>query len=208
MVSKELRQQIEDYAAQNRRSLVEDLKALVRIPSVSRQGEDGKPFGEGCAQALDKALEMAEGHGLTHRNCGCRYGLAGFGEGDKTIGLFCHLDVVPEGNGWIHSPYDPVEKDGFLIGRGVADNKNAAVLSMYVLRAFRELGLPLRSRLQIFFGCSEETGMEDIESFVREQPMPDFSIVPDTSFPVCHGEKGCLLYTSSTTFREGISNGM
>ena len=190
MVSKELRQQIEDYAAQNRRSLVEDLKALVRIPSVSRRGEEGKPFGEGCARALDKALEMAEGHGLTHRNCGCRYGLAGFGEGDKTIGLFCHLDVVPEGNGWIHSPYDPVEKDGFLIGRGVADNKNAAVLSMYVLRAFRELGLPLRSRLQIFFGCSEETGMEDIESFVREQPMPDFSIVPDTSFPVCHGEKG------------------
>ena len=43
MVSKELRQQIEDYAAQNRRRVVEDLKALVRIPSVSRRGEEGKP---------------------------------------------------------------------------------------------------------------------------------------------------------------------
>lgn len=32
--------------------------------------------------------------------------------------------------------------------------------------------------------------MQDIEHFVEEQPMPDFSIVPDTDFPVCHGEKG------------------
>lgn len=34
--------------------------------------------------------------------------------------------------------------------------------------------------------------MQDIEKFVEEQPMPDFSIVPDTDFPVCHGEKGIL----------------
>ena len=44
MVSKELRQQIEDYAAQNRRSLVEDLKALVRIPSVDGEPLPGKPL--------------------------------------------------------------------------------------------------------------------------------------------------------------------
>ena len=190
MVSKELRQRIEEYAAGCRRGMAEDLKALVRIPSVSRKGEDGKPFGEGCARVLEKALSMAEEQGFETRNRDWRYGLARYGEGDKTIGLFCHLDVVPEGTGWIHSPFDPVEKDGLLIGRGVADNKNAAVLSLYLLRAFRELDLPLKSRLQVFFGCSEETGMEDIQAFAREEAMPDFSLVPDTSFPVCHGEKG------------------
>lgn len=192
MVSKELQNQVADYAARCRDSVVEDLKALVRIPSVSRYGADGKPFGEGCARVLAKALELAEGHGLAVKNCGDWYGLAQYGEGDKTIGLFSHLDVVPEGNNWIYSPYDPTEKDGLLIGRGVSDNKNAAVVSMYVMKAFRELGLPLRSKISLFFGCSEETGMQDIDRFVAEQPMPDFSIVPDTNFPVCHGEKGIL----------------
>lgn len=192
MISKELQQKVENYADRCRKDVVEDLKALVRIPSVSHYGADGKPFGEGCARALAKALELAEGHGLAVQNCGDWYGLAQYGEGDKTIGLFSHLDVVPEGNNWIYSPYDPTEKDGLLIGRGVADNKNAAVVSMYVMRAFRELGLPLRSRISLFFGCSEETGMQDIDRFVAEQPMPDFSIVPDTDFPVCHGEKGIL----------------
>lgn len=192
MISKEIQDKVEAYAARCRDGVVEDLKALVRIPSVSRYQEDGMPFGKNCARALDKALELAEKHGLETENCGYWYGLARCGEGDKTIGLFAHLDVVPEGNNWLYPPYEPTEKDGLLIGRGVSDNKNAAVVSMYVMKAFRELGLPLKSRLSLFFGCSEETGMQDIDRFVEEQPMPDFSIVPDTDFPVCHGEKGIL----------------
>lgn len=190
MVSQELQNRIAEYAERSRAGMVEELKALVRIPSVSRAGADGLPFGRACAQVLEEALRLAEGHGLTAQSCGGYYGLAQYGAGDKTIGLFSHLDVVPEGNNWINSPYEPVEKDGLLIGRGVADNKNAAVVSMYVMKAFRELGLPLRSKISLFLGCSEETGMEDIDRFVEEQPMPDFSIVPDASFPVCHGEKG------------------
>lgn len=192
MITKELQEKVEAYAARCREGVVEDLKTLVRVPSVSRYQTDGMPFGKECAKVLDKALALAEGHGLETQNCGYWYGLARYGEGDKTIGLFAHLDVVPEGNNWIYPPYEPTEKDGLLIGRGVSDNKNAAVVCMYVMKAFRELGLPLRSKLSLFFGCSEETGMQDIDRFVEEQPMPDFSIVPDTDFPVCHGEKGIL----------------
>ena len=192
MISKQIQEKVEAYAARCRDGVVEDLKTLVRIPSVSRYQEDGMPFGKNCAQVLDKALELAKKHGMEAENCGYWYGLARCGEGDKTIGLFSHLDVVPEGNNWVYPPYEPTEKDGLLIGRGVSDNKNAAVVCLYVMKAFRELGLPLRSRLSLFFGCSEETGMQDIDRFVEEQPMPDFSIVPDTDFPVCHGEKGIL----------------
>lgn len=191
-MNQQLMEQIERYAEDCREAMVEDLKTLVRIPSVSRAGADNMPFGAGCAQVLDKALELAAGHGLTPTNHGYNYGTATYGQGDKTVGIFSHLDVVPEGDGWIYSPYEPVVKDGLIIGRGVADNKNAAVVGMYVLKAFAELKLPLRSRLSLYFGCAEETGMEDIAHYVEEQPMPDFSIVPDTMFPVCHGEKGIL----------------
>lgn len=194
MVSKELQKRIEEYAVGCREALVRDLSALVRIPSVSHYGADGLPFGKGVANALDKALELAEGYGLTAKNCGYWYGLAQYGEGDTTIGLFSHLDVVPEGNNWIYSPYEPLEKDGLLIGRGSTDNKNAAVVCMHVMKGLRELGIPLQSKISLYFGCSEETGMQDIEKFVEEQPMPDFSMVPDTDFPVCHGEKGILSF--------------
>ena len=73
MVSKELQARIEEYALQSRQGVVEDLKTLVRIPSISHFGADGMPFGKGCAQVLDKALELAQGHGLATQNCGYWY---------------------------------------------------------------------------------------------------------------------------------------
>lgn len=191
-MDEQLLQKIDDYVLQSRDAMVADLKTLVDIPSVSRAGEDGLPYGKGCAQVLDKALEMAGQRGLTPHNHGYHYGTVTYGDGDRTIGIFAHLDVVPEGDGWSSPPYEMTQRDGLVIGRGVSDNKNAAVVGFYLLEAFRKLDLPLRSRLSLYLGCSEETGMPDIARYVQEQPMPDFSIVPDTSFPVCHGEKGIL----------------
>lgn len=191
-MNKELLGKIDSYLAENHDKILEDLKTLVRIPSISGEPQGDYPFGTQCANVLDTALGLAEGYGLHAQNHSYYYGTATLGEGDKTIGIFSHLDVVPEGNGWIYDPYDPIEKDGYLIGRGVADNKGAAVAGMHVMNFFRTCNLPLRSKISLFFGCSEETGMQDIERYVAEQPMPDFSIVPDTDFPVCHGEKGIL----------------
>lgn len=184
--------QIEEYIACSRKELLSDLRELVRIPSVSCAGADGLPFGAPCRDVLEKALEIARRRGIRAENHQNRYVLAELGEGEKTIGIFCHLDVVPAGGGWQYPPFEVTEKDGLLIGRGVCDNKGGAAAMLCVLSAFRELNLPLHSRLRLFLGASEETGMEDIDSFCRQQPMPDFSLVPDAGFPVCHGEKGIM----------------
>ncbi len=192
MIDQELAARIQQYVSEHEEAIKEDLKTLVRIPSVSKRGEDGLPFGAGCAKVLDKAVAMAAEKGFDAVNHDYWYGTACLGSGDKTIGIFSHLDVVPEGNNWKYSPYNPVEKDGYIIGRGVADNKNAAVANMYVMKCLKDLNIPLQSKISLYLGVSEETGMEDIERYVAEQPMPDFSIVPDTHFPVCHGEKGIL----------------
>ena len=113
-----------------------------------------------------------------------------FGDGKDEIGIVGHLDVVPEGNHWIYEPYAPVVKDGFVIGRGAGDDKGPSIIGLFLMRFFKENNIPMKNTLRLMLGCSEETGMQDIEHFVEEQPMPDFSIVPDTDFPVCHGEKG------------------
>jgi len=42
------------------------------------------------------------------------------GQGDETLGILVHLDVVGIGDlaKWTHDPFDVVQRDGFLWGRG------------------------------------------------------------------------------------------
>ena len=191
-MNKELEQKIDLYLDQNREAIINDLCDLVRYPSISDTEKDDTPFGVDCANVLEEALKKARSYGLSATNYNNYYGIAEYGRGDKKIGIFSHLDVVPAGNGWNSDPFNAVKKGKYLIGRGVVDNKGAAVLGLHIMNFFRTTNTPLNSKISLYFGCSEETGMEDIAAFVREQPMPEFSIVPDTNFPVCHGEKGIL----------------
>ncbi|MDR2794309.1 MAG: succinyl-diaminopimelate desuccinylase [Holosporaceae bacterium] len=49
---------------------------------------------------------------------------ASFGSSSKKIlGFLGHSDVVPPGDGWSTDPFEPVQQDGYLIGRGICDMK-------------------------------------------------------------------------------------
>ena len=70
----------------------------------------------------------------------------------------------------------------------------------------RELELSFDGKLMLYIGSNEESGMADIAEFVKNEPMPDISLVPDGGYPFSYGEKSILrLYlTSKTAFREVI----
>lgn len=174
----------------------EDLRRMIRIKSVSvRNEESGYPFGEGCAHILDYALSRCEELGFRTENHEYYCGSAFLdGETPEELGIFVHLDVVDEGNDWNYPPYEGIELDGFMIGRGAADNKGAAISSLYALRYLKEHSIGLRHTVRLYFGCNEEAGMEDIRYFLQHHKNPAFSIVPDAAFSVCHGEKGSLLF--------------
>ena len=108
------------------------------------------------------------------------------------IGLVSHLDVVPAGDGWTLDPYVPFERDGFVVGRGSSDNKGPAVGDLYLLRLFRDLDIPLRHRLRVIYGGSEESGMADLSYYAEHGPVPGFSLVTDGPFPVNFAQKGGL----------------
>ena len=74
---------------------------------------------------LDKTLELAAGMGLATRNCENHIGYAELAGADaeKYLATICHVDVVPEGNGWTEDPFKMEIRDGWMIGRGVADDK-------------------------------------------------------------------------------------
>ena len=60
------------------------------------------------------------------------------------------------------------------------------------MSVLKECNIPIKSKLMTFLGSNEESGTHDIETFVENEKMPDLSIVPDSAFPCCVGEKGIL----------------
>lgn len=192
-MDREIRQKLSAWLDAHWDALLEDLKTLVRIPSVARYDDPDTPYGPDCKKALDTALELGEKYGFTTENYENRCGSMSLRPSEHEIGFWGHLDVVPVGNDWTFTkPFEPLMKDDYLIGRGSDDNKGPLVGVMYLLRAFEELNIPTRHGLRLFCGCDEEKGMSDAIWFAQTHKPSDLTIIPDCGFPVCYGEKGIL----------------
>ena len=189
-----LKTRMGEWFAAHREEMIGDLLALVSIRSVAEDtaGDEQAPFGQGCRQALDAWLALANRLGFATRKVENRLGVAWLEPKEMNIALWTHLDVVPEGDGWDFSPFAPVCRDGVLIGRGADDNKGPAVGMLYVLRCLKELNVPLRCGVRVVAGTDEERGMRDVPFYAERFPPAALNLVPDCAFPVCHGEKGIL----------------
>ena len=175
MTEQELLREADDFIEANMEDIIKDIKAVVDIPSVKSGAETGAPFGREIRRALDKALEIAGRMGFKTVNCEDYLGYAELpGQKEAYIGTIAHLDVVPAGNGWNTDPYDMVVKDGYLMGRGVVDNKGPLILTYYMGKFFKDLGNPLPYSLRMMAGCDEESGMEDVEYYIRHYEEPVF----------------------------------
>ena len=192
MINKEIDLKISQWIDSNKDRIIEKWIELCRIPSIKSEPSEGAPFGENCAKALSYASSLFDSESIkSELFADGGYALATYGSGDKKIGLFCHSDVVPVGEDWLFTePFNPIIKDGALIGRGTEDNKSGIIASLCLMEFLRDNNIRLKSTLQTFIGSDEECGMQDMESYLAEQVMPDVSIVPDADFPCSTGEKG------------------
>ena len=195
----EFQEQIHDYIQEHKEEIVDLLKSLIKIPSVRGEAEENAPFGRECARVLKFTQKLYKDHGFeTELDAEGGYLLAYYGKGSQSLGLFAHADVVPVGDDWtLTSPFEPIEKDGYIIGRGALDDKSAVVASLFCAKIIKELALPFNSRLVCFTGASEETGMQDIKNYVQKHTAPDFSLVCDTAFPLYRGNKGILHFVAT-----------
>lgn len=183
------------------KDIIRDLSELIKIPSVSENGTPDKCFGENVDKALMKVKELFEksGYKMTVKSKD-GYAIAKIGEGEKTIGIFGHADVVPVDNDWIYTkPFEPLVKDGFLFGRGSEDDKAGVIASLYALKILKDSGYEFKNKILIFVGGSEETGMDDLINYLNNgESVPDVSIIPDTEFPCSIGEKGIFRLTCTS----------
>ena len=176
-----------------RDNLVRDLQGCIRIPSVYADDGSGAPYGAETARCLDYMLSLAQAMGFPTHNMDDQLGWCEWGQGEELTAVLCHLDVVPEGEGWTVPPYEGVVKDGRVYGRGTMDDKGPAVAALYALAAVKESGLPLNRRVRLIFGLNEETGGADIQYYKEHGgELPVMGFTPDGEYPVINGEKGII----------------
>ena len=102
----------------------------------------------------------------------------------KTLWIVTHTDIVPEGDlkKWNTDPYKPFVKDGKIFGRGVEDNGQELVASLFALKSLKELGIKPKINVALAFVADEETGSEKGIKYLIEKKLfkkEDLIVVPD-----------------------------
>lgn len=184
------------YANDNKNNFLNDLKELLKIDTVLVEQPNIKeaPFGYNLVKALNYMLELGKTSGFDIKNIDNVAGHIEYGEGDEVVGVLCHLDVVPTGDGWMYPPFSPTIVDGKIYARGALDDKGACIASLYALKALKESGVKLNKKIRLIFGTDEETESRGIKRYLQTEKMPDLGFSPDADYPLIYGEKGILSF--------------
>ena len=168
---------------------IKKLSELIAIESVESPAENDAPFGKNVKAALSWFLNLAQSFGFETINYDNYAGEIVYGEGQE-IGIIGHLDVVPVGTGWNFPPFTLTEKDGYLIGRGVGDDKGAMLMTLYALKELKDSKVLCRKKFRFFVGTNEESGWKDVAYLKTKTNLPEYGFSPDGNFPVSYAEKG------------------
>jgi succinyl-diaminopimelate desuccinylase len=182
-------QKVQQWLRDHEQELLDDYRAMLRIPSLEGPPEPNAPFGKENRKALDLALNLAKKYGMRTKDLDGYIGYAEIGEGPLVMSLG-HLDVVPVGPGWKHEPFGAEIDDGYVYARGATDDKGPTMASFFAIRAIKECVPDLNCRLRQAFGCNEESGFGCVHHYVQVDEAPVFGVAPDSGWPLIHGEKG------------------
>jgi acetylornithine deacetylase/succinyl-diaminopimelate desuccinylase-like protein len=197
-----------EFARSQRPRFLEELKSLLRIPSVSTLPEhksDVRRAAEILAAEMKRIglenvrLIETTGHPLV-------YGDWLHAAGKSTCLAYGHYDVQPPDplDEWLTPPFEPTERDGNLYARGAVDDKGQMFAHVKALESlFKASDGTLPINVRVIIEGEEEVGGEGIARFVREHPeqlRADFALVSDTEMfapglpTLCVGLRG-MVYT-------------
>jgi succinyl-diaminopimelate desuccinylase len=184
----------EKEVERRKEELIKDTQNLLRIKSILDEEHPLPlaPLGKGVKEALDFMLQLGEKDGFTVKNVGNLAGHIEFGEGKELVGILCHVDVVPEGDGWKSGPFAAEIRDGKIFARGAIDDKGPTMAAYYAMKIVKELNVPLSRRVRMIIGTDEESNWRCVEHYFKHEEMPTMGFAPDADFPIIHAEKGIV----------------
>jgi acetylornithine deacetylase/succinyl-diaminopimelate desuccinylase-like protein len=195
------------YAQKNYPRFLDQLKALLRIPSVSTLPEhagDCHFAAEVLAADLAKIgmenvrLIETAGHPLVYADW--LHAAA-----KPTVLVYGHYDVQPPDplDEWLSPPFEPTERNGNLYARGAVDDKGQVIAQMKALESLLASDGKLPLNVRVLLEGEEEVGGEGIARYVASKPADlkaDFALVSDTELfapglpTLCVGLRG-MTYT-------------
>ncbi|MBZ5203010.1 dipeptidase [Planomicrobium chinense] len=196
-------QMIDEYFKNHREDHLEELKAFLRIPSISSLSEhkdDVRKGAEWLRDAMEKAgLENAkvfetEGHPVVYADWL-------HAEGKPTVLVYGHYDVQPVDplNLWETPPFDPQVRDNKLYARGASDDKGQTFMHVKAVEALLQLNGELPVNIKFIVEGEEEIGSPTLPKYVeqnKEQLKADLIVISDTGMQgpgrpaVCYGLRG------------------
>ncbi|MGP5695490.1 dipeptidase [Brachybacterium alimentarium] len=168
---------------------VDDLKDLVRIPSIAFEGYDREPVRR-SAQAVAALLRGAGMAEVTIESVAdgapAVIGRTPAAVGRPTVLLYAHHDVQPTGDetAWTSAPFEPAQRGRRLYGRGAADDKAGVMAHVTALRLVGEELAAEGLGVTVFVEGEEEAGSPTFRPFIeahREALEADLIIVADSA---------------------------
>ncbi|MDU3951165.1 MAG: dipeptidase PepV, partial [Staphylococcus epidermidis] len=176
--------------------MIEDLKGLLSIESIrddSKATADA-PVGPGPREALDYMYKLGKRDGFSAHDVDHIAGRIEAGKGEEVLGILCHVDVVPAGDGWDSNPFQPVVTDNAIIARGTLDDKGPTIAAYYAVKILNEMKVDWKKRIHIIIGTDEESDWKCTDRYFKTEEMPALGFAPDAEFPAIHGEKGITTF--------------
>jgi acetylornithine deacetylase/succinyl-diaminopimelate desuccinylase-like protein len=179
--------EVEGYIKTGAERFENELKDLIRIPSVSAQpahNADTRKAAEFVRDDLTRsgiAAEIVEtaGHPIV-------VGRSPKIEGQPTVLVYGHYDVQPaeKADGWATEPFEPVEKNGNLYARGATDDKGQFFTHLKAAEAWMKAAGGLPVNVIFLIEGEEEVGGANLEKFFAEKSHEfacDYAVISDSS---------------------------
>jgi len=172
--------------------IIQDTQEFLRINSVLDEttATETQPFGAGISKALLHMLNKGKEHQFYVKNIDGYAGVVEMGEGAESVGILCHIDVVPTGDGWVSAPFAAEIRENKIFARGAIDNKGPTMAAFWAMEIVKELQLPLHKRVRMILGTDEESNWRCVDHYFKHEEMPTLGFAPDADFPIIHAEKG------------------
>ena len=196
-----------EFARQNYSRFLDELKALLRIPSISTLPEHK----DDCRRAAELLAGRMRRMGMENvrlvETAGNPLVYADWLKAARkpTALIYGHYDVQPADplEEWVSPPFEPEERNGNIYARGAVDDKGQVCAQMSALESLLKTsgGLPINVR--VLLEGEEEVGGEGIAEYVASKPADlkaDFALVSDTELfapglpTLCVGLRG-MIYT-------------